>query len=150
MRILLTAAAAAFIAIPASAQPPRPSEQIEAYAPAIDRMTDAFLGLDVGPVLDAADPYRPHYDRTLRDLARRDDPRFERRLRASIYGTAAGLGRMADAFAAAAPAMRNAIAEMELSMARAYDALPPPPPRGDVDDDWDPELEDYPDDPYED
>jgi len=150
MRKLLIAAAATLIAVPASAQPPRPSEQIEAYAPAIDRMADAFLSLDLGPVLDAADPYRPHYDRSLRDLARRGDPRFERRLRASIYGTTAGMGRMADAFAAMEPAMRDAIAQMEMSMAGVRDALPPPPPPRDFDDDWDPELEDYPDDPYDD
>ena len=148
MRNLLIAAAATLIAVPASAQAPRPSEQIEAYAPAVDRMADAFLNLDLGPVLDAADPYRPHYDRTLRDIARRDDPRFERRLRTSIYGTAAGIGRMADAFAAAAPAMRDAIAQMELSIARAYETLPPPPPPGNADDDWDRDLNDDPDDPY--
>lgn len=150
MRLLLAVAVATLTAVPASAQPPRPSERIEAYAPAIDRMTDAFLNLDLGPVLDAADPRRPHYDRTLRDMARRGDPRFERRLRASIYGTTAGMGRMADAIAAARPALRRAIAEMERSMAGVYDALPPPPPPGAVDDDWDLELDDDPDDPYDD
>ncbi|MEA3028857.1 MAG: hypothetical protein QOJ53_1240 [Sphingomonadales bacterium] len=149
MRTLLIATAAAtLIAVPASAQRPRPSEQIEAYAPAIDRMTDAFLNLDLGPVLDAADPYRPHYDRTLRDMASRGDPRFQRRLRASIYGNTARIGRMADAIAATEPAMRNAIAQMELSIARAYDALPPPPPPGDVDDDWDRDLDEDSDEPY--
>jgi len=149
MRKLLIAAAATLIAAPASAQPPRPSEQIEAYAPAIDRMADAFLNLDLGPMLDAADPYRPHRDRTLRDMASRGDPRFQRRLRASIYGNTARIGRMADAIAAAAPAMRNAIAQMEMSMAGVYDALPPPP-RGDVDDDWDPDFDDDRDEPYRD
>jgi hypothetical protein len=149
-KLLIAAAVATVIAVPASAQAPRPSERIEAYGPAIDRMTDAMLNLDLGPVLDAADPYRPHRDRTLRDMASRGDPRFQRRLRASIYGTTAGIGRMADAFAAAQPAMRDAIAQMELSIARVYDALPPPPPPGDVDDDWDRDVDDDPDEPYRD
>lgn len=150
MRKLLIAAAASVVAVPASAQAPRPSEQIEAYAPAMDRMTDAMLDIDLGPVLDAADPYRPHYDRTLRDMASRGDPRFQRRLRASIYGNTARIGRMADAIAAAQPAMRDAIAQMELSIARAYDSLPSPPPPGEYDDDWDRDLDDDPDAPYRD
>src|ERR1041384_5399179 len=110
MRKLLIAATATacFIAAPAFAQPPRPSEQIEQYAPAVDRAADALLNLDPGPVLDAADPYRRHHRRTLRDMARRNDPDFERRMHATIYGTADRMARAADAFAAAEPAMRRA------------------------------------------
>jgi hypothetical protein len=128
MRLLLIAAASAFVAIPASAQPPRPSEQIEDYAPAIDRSADALLNLDVGPILDAVDPYRGHHRRTLRDMAKRNDPDFERRMHATIYGTAATMGRAADAFAAAEPAMRRAFDRFERDMAEAI--APPPPPRG--------------------
>ena len=90
---------------------------------------DALLDLDVGPILDAADPYRPHHHRrTLRDMARRDDPDFERRMHATIYGTAATMGRAADAFAAAEPALRRAMTQFQRDMAAAMAA--PPPPRG--------------------
>ena len=36
-------------------------------------------------------------------IGRRDDPYFEERLRSSIYGTTADMGRMMEGFAAAAP-----------------------------------------------
>ena len=131
MRLLLIAAAAtaALAAVPAAAQPPRSSEQVQQYAPAIDRSADALLNLDIGPILDAADPYRAHHRRTLRDLARRDDPDFERRMHATIYGTAATMGHAADAFAAAEPALRRAFAQFEHDMAAAM-AAPPPSPHG--------------------
>jgi hypothetical protein len=125
--MLIALAATAFIAAPAAAQQ-RMSEKIQDYAPAIDRSADALLNLDLGPILDAADPYRRHHRRTLRDMARRDDPDFERRMHATIYGTAATMGRAADAFAAAEPAMRQALSQFERDMAAAIYA--PPPPRG--------------------
>jgi len=91
-------------------------EEIEAMAPMLDRMTGALLDVDVGPVIDAANPYRRQSwrgRRTLGDLAGRDDPYFDLRLRESIYGTTAGMARMMDALAAAAPAMRRSLREME-------------------------------------
>src|SRR3954468_4296747 len=65
--ILIAVAATFFIAAPAAAQPERMSDKIQDYAPAIDRSADALLNLDLGPILDAADPYRAHHRRTLRD-----------------------------------------------------------------------------------
>ncbi|MBV9882373.1 MAG: hypothetical protein JO276_05135 [Sphingomonadaceae bacterium] len=128
--------AAAFFVTPALAQPPapqpaRPGELVEEYAPAIDRAADAMMNLDVGPIVDAVDPYGRHHHRTLRDMARRNDPDFERRMHATIYGTAATMGRAADAFAAAEPALRRAFRQFEQDMAEAI-AAPgaPPPPRG--------------------
>jgi hypothetical protein len=158
--ILITATLAALAAAPSAAQTRTDQvrgahEVIDRTAPAIDRATGAMLDLDVGPLLDAADPYGPRgRHRTLRDIAGRDDPYFERRLRASIYGTAAGLNRMIDAFAAAEPALRRSVRDMEAAIEGAVDeAVGPPPPRlppGDVDDDWDLDLDDDgPDDePY--
>ena len=122
-------------------------EVIDRTAPAIDRATGAMLDLDVGPLLDAADPYGPRgRHRTLREIAGRDDPRFERRLRGSIYGTADGLARMIDAFAAAEPALRRSVRDMEDAIEGAVDeaagAAPRRLPPGDVDDDWDLDLDD--------
>jgi hypothetical protein len=139
MRLLLVAAVATLIAVPAAAQPPRPSDEIRDYAPALDRTTEALLDVDLGPLLDALDPYRPHYDRTLRDVARRGDPDFDRRMRASIYRNTARIGRTADAMAAAAPALRRAVDQIQRDMDAAINASPPGPPPGDVDDDWDPD-----------
>ena len=99
-----------------------PGEEIEAMAPMVDRMTGALLDVDVGPVLDAADPYRRRHwrgRRTLGDLAGRDDPYFEARLRDSIYGTTAGMAAMMDSFAAATPAVRRSLREAERAIDRA-------------------------------
>ncbi|MEA3014227.1 MAG: hypothetical protein QOD42_2772 [Sphingomonadales bacterium] len=158
--ILIAAALATLTAAPAAAQTRAGQvrgahEVIDRTAPAIDRATGALLDVDVGPLLDAADPYGPRgRHRTLRDIAGRDDPRFERRLRASIYGTADGLNRMIDAFAAAEPALRRSVHDMEDAIEGAVDSSLAPGPRrlppGDVDDDWDRDLDDEgPDDePY--
>jgi len=152
MRLLLPAAFFLAAAIPAAAQAPAaPGDKVAAMAPALDRVTGAMLDLDVGPIIDAADPYRrDRYarHRTLRDIARRDDPYFERRLRAQIYGTTAAMARMVDAFAAAEPALRRSLIEVEREMGAAIrDSrrhLPPP----EAEDDWDIDLDE--DEPYDD
>ena len=134
---LCVAAAAAAFAVPALAQGPAagdpladeivralpPAEQVEAMAPAMDRALGALLEVDVGPIIDAADPWHRHPGygrpgRTLGELARRDDPHFDDRLRASLYGATADVGRMMGAFAAAAPALARSLREIE----RALDA----------------------------
>jgi len=150
---LIFLAVLSLAAIPAAAQAPAsPGGEVAAMAPALDRATGALLDLDVGPIIDAADPYgRGRYlrrQRTLRDIAGRDDPYFEHRLRGQIYGTTAAMARMMDAFAAAEPAMRRSLLEMERSIHFALrDARRPLPPP-EVDDDWDLELDE--DEPYDD
>ena len=140
MRKLLIAAAAStaiFVANPALAQAEPiyddepygefedalpPGEEIAEMAPALDGAAGALLEVDVGPMIDAVDPWRrPGWRgrRTLGDLARRDDPYFELRLRESIYGTTAEMARMMDAISAATPAMRRSLYEMERAIDRA-------------------------------
>ena len=145
------AAAAAALALPAAAQPQPyddpladeivraipPAEQIEAMAPALDRMIGALMNVEVGPLIDAVDPYRrgPDYGRpgrTLGELGRRDDPHFEERVRSSLYGSTQQMGRMTGALAAAAPALARALREMERAMGAAADEY-----RGDPDPRWD-------------
>ena len=151
-KLLIATAASLLLAAPAAAQDDPvfdaeldadieaaipPGEEIEAMAPTIDRMTGALLDVDVGPVLDAADPYRRRHwrgRRTLGDLAGRDDPYFELRLRESIYGTTAGMAAMMDAFAAATPAVRRSLREAERAIDRAIQESRY---RGRDDDRWD-------------
>jgi len=100
---------------------PRGAE-VAAMAPMLDGMAGAVLQLDVAPMLDALDPFNRYGRRgrrTLGELARRDDPDFDRRLRGSIYGTTAMMGRMMDAIATATPAMRRSLREMEREFDRA-------------------------------
>ena len=139
----LIVAAAAALAIPAAAQapaaPPPPDpieeaivgsipepEQIEAMAPALDRMVGALLDVDVGPIMDATDPYRRHAGfgrrgRTLGALGSRDDPYFEQRLRSSIYRSSVDMARMTGAFAAAAPSLARSLREVQAAFGAAID-----------------------------
>ena len=161
MRKLLFLIGAAALAAPVAAQAPvfddsldddivaaiPPAEEVEAMAPAMDAMAGALLNVDVGPLLDAADPTRRRYDhgmpgRTLGRIAGRDDPYFEERMRSSIYGVTSDMGRMMEALAVAAPAMRRSLREFERGIAGAlddYERRRPQPRRG-----WE-EDENYPD-----
>ena len=140
MRKLLILLGIAAIAAPVAAQTPvfdesldrdiaeaiPPAEEVEALAPVMDGMVGALLDVEVGPLLDAADPYRRRYDhgvpgRTLGDLAARDDPQFEQRMRSSIYGVTSDMGRMMQAVAVAAPAMRRSLREFERGIEGAID-----------------------------
>ena len=139
MHKLLIAAAAAACASPGLAQTapvdpledkivraiPDP-EQIEAMAPALDRLLGALLTVDVGPIIDAVDidRRRPDYGRsgrTLGALGSRDDPYFEDRLRSSIYQVTADSGRMMGAFASAAPALARSLREMQNAIGAAVE-----------------------------
>jgi hypothetical protein len=141
MRRLLIAAAAVALAGPALAEPVftpdmdddivravPPAGEIEAMGETMDRVLGAVLDVPIGPIVDAveaADPdarrhRRSHSrDRTLRDMASRDDPYFEERLRDSVYGVTAGMGAVAEQVAIVAPAMRRALGQMERDMDRA-------------------------------
>lgn len=144
---VLILAAAAFMPASAFAQSVPSGAEIEAMAPALDRATGALLDVDVGGIIDAADPYarRPGYGRrgrTVGALARRDDPDFDARLRASIYGGTARAARMMDAFAAAMPALRHSLDEARAAIGAAVDDYHRGLPPGSVDDDWDRDLDD--------
>lgn len=155
MRKLVFTLVAAAIAAPAFAQePPRdpladriqravpPAEAVEAIAPALDQAVGALLTIDVGPLIDAADPHRRGHDygrpgRTLGNIGRRDDPYFEERMRDSIYRSTADMGQMMGAFAAAAPSIAASLRHFERAMEAAiddYHRRRPSPRRDDPDD----------------
>ena len=131
MQKFLIVAAAAALASPAMAKEPPSAreierdivraipepEQIEAMAPALDRLLGALMTIDVGPIIDAADPDRrgPDYGRpgrTLGALGSRGDPQFEDRMRSSVYRATADMGRMMGAFESAAPAFARSLVQM--------------------------------------
>lgn len=132
---LVIALGIAALAAPAAAQGPYDddltrnlpsSRDVEAMAPALDRMVGALMTVDVGPMIDAVDPLArsPGYGRpgrTLGALGRRDDPYFDRRVRGAIYGGTAQAGRMMDAFAAMMPALQRSMHEMQRGIGAAVD-----------------------------
>lgn len=139
MHKLLFAVAVAAFAGPAFAQEPGderferdirralpPAEQVEAMAPAMDAMVGALMSVDVGPIMDAADPLRRGYDygrrgRTIGAIASRDDPYFEQRVRGSIYGATRDMSRMMDAFVAVTPTLARSLREVERAMGDAIE-----------------------------
>lgn len=116
---------------------------VEQAAPMVDRSTRRLLDLDVAPLLDALRPDRPRSRGpvTLRDLAGRDDPDFEPRLRGSIRRSSARLAGTMDALADSMPALRGALLETAARLEAAIESAPTPLPPGEVDDDWDRDLD---------
>ncbi len=139
MRKLMIAGAALFAAAPALAQPdahdddyevrderPIDARDIGRMANAMDRMVGAILDLPVGGIAAAVDPLGRggiHPRDTMRDLAERDDPYAEQRIRASIRGTARGVGAMTESFARMLPVLRRSIDEMSRSFEAAMDEV---------------------------
>lgn len=144
MRLILAGVAAAFaLAGPASAQRVftpgaeedlvraiPPAAEVEAIGETMDRVLGAVLDIPVGPLVDAIDaadpqgrPDRRRYprDETVRDMASRDDPYFEERLRDSLQRNSANMGRAMEQIAIAAPALRRALGEVERSVERSID-----------------------------
>ena len=137
---LMIVAAAAALAAPALALPSASAdeieerivrnmpdrEQVEAMAPALDRLLGALLTIDVGPIIDAADPMRrgPEHGRrgrTLGALGGGGDPEFEDRLRSSVYTATADMGRMMGAFETAAPALARSLVQVRDALGAAIE-----------------------------
>lgn len=127
MRKLLFAASALALAAPAFAQdvpPSRPLDdkvvralpapgEIEEAGEALGRVADAVMDVEIGPVVDAIDPTRrlgrgPR-DRTIGDMASRDDPYARERIRDSIGAMSVGLGGMVEQLAVLTPVLRQTI-----------------------------------------
>jgi hypothetical protein len=141
---------AAFAAATVAAQPPvdydprieqaLPSRaEIEGMGAALDRLVGALLTVDVGPIIDAQDPFRRNPDhgrpgRTLRDMGERDDPYFEERLRSQVRGATVGTAAMMEAFARMAPALRQSLEEVRRAVDAAGADMPLPPDADDHDD----------------
>lgn len=88
--------------------------EVQAMTHGLDRLLGALLRVDVGPLLDAADPHRDvEREVTLGEVAGGDDPYFEDRMRSNLYGTSAAMGRMFEAFAVMAPALRRSLETIE-------------------------------------
>ena len=155
MRNFILAAGLLSLAAPTAAQPrhpaplppPRGPERIDPYAierygNMLERLTDALLDVDVGPVADAIDPYRRPRPETLGELATRRDPYARQRLHGEIEDTTAGLGAATREIAAITPLVRMEIARTARQIDAAvresrlrrqrdyYRDYPPEEPRG--------------------
>lgn len=137
MRKLVIVGAALLAATPALAQPDIYIENEEVppaldrrdigrMAGAMDRMVGAIMDLPVGGIAAAIDPLGRggiYPGDTVGDLASRDDPYAEARIRAGIRGTARGVGAMSEAMARMMPVLRQSIDEISRDVRAAMDEV---------------------------
>jgi hypothetical protein len=133
LRKLIFAASLLALAAPAAAQPypdPRDDEfarelpppgEIEAMGDALGDVADAVMDVDVGPVLDAVDPTRRyrHRERTLGDIASRDDPYARERIRDGIGAATIGLAATVEQLAILTPVLRRSLEDAARRMDEA-------------------------------
>jgi hypothetical protein len=145
LRKLIIAASLCALAAPVAAQPPRrpvpadddvarrlpPPAEIEAMGDAIGRTADALMGVDVGPVHDALDPYRrPGRRETLGDIASRDDPYARERIHRTIGSTSAGMAAAMNELAIMTPLLRRSLLDAAIRIESAARAGAYPRQRG--------------------
>jgi hypothetical protein len=141
LRKLIIAATALAAAAPAAAQPrqdPRPDprdeaivralphpEQIERLGETMERVTEALMDVDVGPIVDAVEGRRHssrHRGETLGEIATRDDRYARERVReqvgAATVGVAAAVGQMAVLTPILRQSLEDAARRMEDAMRR--------------------------------
>ena len=135
MRKLIIAMTALAAAAPAFAQPGHdrrgddlarrlpPPHEVERIGDQLGRATEALMDVDIGPVVDALDPYHRRYRRgpeTLGDIAGRRDPYARERIRGQIGAVTVGLGAAVEQMAVMAPILRRSL---EDSIRRMDDAI---------------------------
>ena len=142
MRKYLISASIFAIAAPAAilAQPPLHPEdeeivrnlpsprEAEEIGRVMGDVADAVLDVPVGPMIDAIDPgrrlSRRERDRTLGDIASRDDPRYRERMRRSMDAISIGMGDMVAQMAVLAPVLRRTMEDVERRIEDATHRLP--------------------------
>jgi hypothetical protein len=141
MRKSLIAAAALVAAAPAIAQPAYDEDladearteildprEVGEMARMMDRLVGAVMDLPIGGIAQALDPEDRggvRRDETLRDMAERDDPYAEERIRAGIHGATRGIGVMSEALARMMPVLQRSLEEVSRSIETAVDEAVP-------------------------
>ena len=125
------------IAAPAAAQPIAPQLPIVLTDPAsaqrltgvLDAITDAVLSMRVGEVraaIDGRDATPQERAMTVRDMARRDDPDFDRHLRGKLAAVGPTIQQNAQAVNRALPVVMRSLDDAQRSIERAVANLPDP------------------------
>lgn len=143
MRIMILLAAAPLLLAAAPAPRPAPRPEVvnelqralddprneQKMSAMIGALTDSFLNLRVGEIAAAADGRAvTAADRnlTVRDIARRDDPQFEARLRSQTGNALPAVRQSMKSLSAALPALIRSFEEAGAAIERATANLPDP------------------------
>lgn len=134
---LMIAAASFVLAAPALAQPyPYPdapgeevarelpsTHEIDAMGDVMERMVGAVMDMPVGGIVEAMEPGRAmteaERNRTVRDMATRDDPYAEERMRGSIDAITGSMGLMTEQLAVLIPVLSRSMIDLERRMEEA-------------------------------
>ena len=106
----------------ASTEPVLDPREMGDMAQRMDRLVGAVMDLPIGGIVAAVDPERgSDYRRgeTVRDMATRDDPEAEARIRGGIHASTAGIGALSQALGQMMPVLRQSMEQMERSMEQA-------------------------------
>ena len=128
---LLVCASSAWAQAPAADVPPQLTDPVVAdkLANTAQSLSKAFLDLPVGELQAAVEGRKPTTaDRklTVRDLARRDDPNFERKLRHQVDQARPAIEQSMKALADAWPSIMEGFQKAQQSIERATANLPDP------------------------
>ncbi|WP_308514697.1 hypothetical protein [Sphingomonas flavescens] len=137
MRKTVVALSTLIIAVPAAAQPVAPQLPPVLTDPAsaqrltgvLDAITDAVLGMRVGEVraaIDGREPTPQERATTVRDMARRDDPDFDRHLHGKLAAVGPTIQQGAQAVNRALPEVMRSLDQAQRSIERAVANLPDP------------------------
>ena len=123
-------------ATPAVAQPaPQPPPQLtdpataQAMTNAMQGVSQALLDMRIGEVkaaLEGREATPAERRMTVRDVARRDDPDFDRHLRQKIANVGPTVQRSMNAMNQAMPAIMQSLAQAQQALERAIANLPDP------------------------
>lgn len=105
---------------------PAMTERLTAVLPVLG---DALLNMPVGEIqaaIEGRKPTRAEKRTTVRDLARRDDPNFERNLKADLANSGETMKAGMKAMSAALPAMMEGMRKAAEEMEKATANLPSP------------------------
>jgi hypothetical protein len=137
MRKTVVALSTLIIAVPAAAQPVAPQLPPVLTDPAsaqrltgvLDAITDAVLSMRVGEVraaIDGREPTPQEGAMTVRDMARRDDPNFDRHLHGKLAAVGPTIQQGAQAVNRALPEVMRSLDQAQRSIERAVANLPDP------------------------
>jgi hypothetical protein len=129
--IPLMLAASPAVAQPAPQLPPELTDPRNAQklAQAMQALSQALLNVKVGEVqaaLEGRQPTPAERNMTVRDVARRDDPNFDRHLQQQIANAGPMMQRSMNALNQALPAMMKGLNDAQKALERAVANLPDP------------------------
>jgi hypothetical protein len=99
------------------------AQEIDALGTVMERMVGAMMDMPIGGIVEAMEPGRvmteAERNQTVRDMATRDDPYAEERMRGSIHAMTGQMGLMTEQLAVLIPVLSRSMVDFERRMEEA-------------------------------